>query len=66
MVNAGLASGEQTAWALRKNNPQLKRLLDEFIAPRAVGSSFGKAGAPVPGEHRMGGELDLATGDEEV
>jgi len=36
-----LASGEQTAWALRKDNPQLKRLLDEFIAPRAVGSSFG-------------------------
>lgn len=36
-----LASGEQTAWALRKNNPQLKQLLDEFIAPRALGSSFG-------------------------
>ena len=36
-----LASGEQIAWALRTNNPQLKQLLDEFIAPRAVGSSFG-------------------------
>ena len=36
-----LASGEQTAWALRKNNPQLKQLLDEFIAPRAMGTSFG-------------------------
>ena len=36
-----IASGEQTAWALRKNNPQLKQLLDEFVAPRAVGSSFG-------------------------
>ena len=36
-----IASGEQTAWAVRKNNPQLKLLLDEFIAPRAVGSSFG-------------------------
>jgi membrane-bound lytic murein transglycosylase MltF len=36
-----LAGSEQTAWALRKNNPQLKKLLDEFIAPRAVGSSFG-------------------------
>jgi membrane-bound lytic murein transglycosylase MltF len=36
-----LASGEQTAWGLRKNNPELKQLLDEFIAPRAVGSSFG-------------------------
>ena len=39
--NLVLASGEQTAWALRKNDPQLKKLLDEFIAPRAVGSSFG-------------------------
>jgi membrane-bound lytic murein transglycosylase MltF len=36
-----IGSGEQTAWALRKNNPQLKQLLDGFIAPRAVGSSFG-------------------------
>ena len=36
-----LASGGQTAWALRKNNPQLKQLLDEFITPRALGSSFG-------------------------
>jgi membrane-bound lytic murein transglycosylase MltF len=36
-----LGEGERTAWALRKNNPQLKQLLDEFIAPRAVGSSFG-------------------------
>ena len=36
-----LANGEQTAWAVRKNNPQLKKLLDGFIAPRALGSSFG-------------------------
>ena len=36
-----LASREQTAWAVRKNNPQLKQLLDEFIGPRAVGTSFG-------------------------
>jgi membrane-bound lytic murein transglycosylase MltF len=36
-----IASGQQTAWAVRKNNPQLKQLLDEFIAPRAVGTSFG-------------------------
>jgi membrane-bound lytic murein transglycosylase MltF len=36
-----IANGEQVAWALRKNNPQLKKLLDEFIAPRAAGSSFG-------------------------
>jgi len=35
-----IAGGEQLAWALRKNNPQLKQLLDEFIPPRAVGSSF--------------------------
>ena len=36
-----IASGEQTALALRKNNPQLKQLLDEFVAPRGVGTSFG-------------------------
>jgi membrane-bound lytic murein transglycosylase MltF len=36
-----VASGEQTAWAMRKDNPQLKQLLDEFITPRAVGTSFG-------------------------
>jgi membrane-bound lytic murein transglycosylase MltF len=31
----------QLAWAMRKNNPQLKELLDEFIKTRAVGTSFG-------------------------
>jgi membrane-bound lytic murein transglycosylase MltF len=31
----------QLAWAIRKNNPQLKELLDEFIKTRAVGTSFG-------------------------
>lgn len=36
-----VASGEEVAWAVRKDNPKFKQLLDEFIAPRAVGSSFG-------------------------
>jgi len=36
-----IASGEKIAWAVRRDNPQLKQLLDEFITPRAVGSSFG-------------------------
>jgi membrane-bound lytic murein transglycosylase MltF len=31
----------QLAWAIRKDNPQLKALLDEFIKTRAVGTSFG-------------------------
>jgi membrane-bound lytic murein transglycosylase MltF len=39
--NPVIASGAQTAWAMRKDNPQLKQLLDEFITPRAVGTSFG-------------------------
>ncbi len=39
--NLIIDSGEQTAWIVRKNNPELKKLLDEFIAPRAVGTSFG-------------------------
>lgn len=36
-----IASGQTTAWAVRKDNPQLMQLLDEFIGPRAVGTSFG-------------------------
>jgi membrane-bound lytic murein transglycosylase MltF len=36
-----IASGEKTAWAVRKDSPQLKQLLDEFLAPRALGTSFG-------------------------
>jgi membrane-bound lytic murein transglycosylase MltF len=31
----------QLAWATRKDSPQLRELLDEFIKSRAVGSSFG-------------------------
>src|SRR5271166_5053144 len=36
-----IASGAQMAWVMRKNNPQLKQLVDEFVASHAVGSSFG-------------------------
>src|SRR5271166_5630583 len=36
-----IASGGQLAWVMRKNNPQLKQLADEFIASHAVGTSFG-------------------------
>ncbi len=36
-----IASGEQLAWAMRKNNPQLKALVDEFVQGHAVGTSFG-------------------------
>ncbi len=36
-----IASGQQVAWAVRKDNPQLKEMLNEFIEPRAVGTSFG-------------------------
>ncbi len=31
----------ELAWAVRKDNPQLKALLDEFIKTRAAGTSFG-------------------------
>jgi membrane-bound lytic murein transglycosylase MltF len=31
----------QLAWATRKDSPQLRELLDEFITSRAVGTSFG-------------------------
>jgi membrane-bound lytic murein transglycosylase MltF len=34
-------SGGQLAWVLRKNNPQLKALVDDFIATHGAGTSFG-------------------------
>src|SRR5271165_2925896 len=36
-----IANGGQLAWVMRKNNPQLKQLVDEFVASHAVGTSFG-------------------------
>jgi membrane-bound lytic murein transglycosylase MltF len=36
-----IASGEQLAWVMRKENPQFKQLVDEFIQSHAVGTSFG-------------------------
>jgi membrane-bound lytic murein transglycosylase MltF len=36
-----LATGGRVAWAMRKNNPQLKRLVDEFEKTHAVGTEFG-------------------------
>ena len=36
-----IASGGQLAWVMRKNNPQFKQLVDEFVASHAVGTSFG-------------------------
>ncbi len=36
-----IASGGQLAWVMRKNNPQFKQLVDEFVASHSVGTSFG-------------------------
>ena len=36
-----IASGGQLAWVMRKNNPQLKQLVNEFVASHSVGTSFG-------------------------
>jgi len=36
-----LASAGQTAWLMRKDNPQLNQLADEFISTHGVGTSFG-------------------------
>jgi membrane-bound lytic murein transglycosylase MltF len=36
-----IASGAQLAWVMRKSNPKLKQLVDEFVASHAVGTSFG-------------------------
>jgi membrane-bound lytic murein transglycosylase MltF len=34
-------TGGRVAWAMRKNNPQLKRVVDEFEKTHAVGTEFG-------------------------
>jgi membrane-bound lytic murein transglycosylase MltF len=36
-----IASGAQLAWVMRKNNPRLKQLVDEFVRSHAMGTSFG-------------------------
>ena len=36
-----IASNQQLAWVMRKNNPQLKQLVDEFVKGHAAGTSFG-------------------------
>jgi membrane-bound lytic murein transglycosylase MltF len=36
-----IANGGSVAWVMRKNNPQLKQLVDEFVGSHAVGTSFG-------------------------
>jgi len=36
-----VASEGKAGWALRKDNPQFKALLDEFIASHGIGTSFG-------------------------
>lgn len=36
-----IASGGQLAWAMRKGNPQLKALVDEFVQGHGLGTSFG-------------------------
>jgi len=36
-----IAQGTQLAWAMRKNNPLLKQLVDEFVQSHAAGTSFG-------------------------
>jgi membrane-bound lytic murein transglycosylase MltF len=38
-----IAGGQQLAWVMRKNNPQLKQLVDEFVESHAVGTSFGNS-----------------------
>ena len=39
--NLVVADAGDLAWAMRKDNPKLKQLLDEFVKTRAVGTSFG-------------------------
>ena len=36
-----IANQQDLAWAVRKNNPKFKELVDEFVKTRAAGTSFG-------------------------
>jgi membrane-bound lytic murein transglycosylase MltF len=36
-----IAHEGETAWVMRRNTPQLKRLVDEFLRDRAAGTAFG-------------------------
>ena len=36
-----VASGVDTGWVVRKNNPELKKLLDEFVVANREGTAFG-------------------------
>jgi membrane-bound lytic murein transglycosylase MltF len=36
-----VASGVDLAWVMRKNNPQFKQVVDEFVESHAAGTSFG-------------------------
>jgi membrane-bound lytic murein transglycosylase MltF len=36
-----VASGTDIAWVMRKNNPQFKALVDEFVSTHTAGTSFG-------------------------
>ena len=38
---AVVATEGQLAWVMRKNNPQFKKLVDDFVSTHAVGTSFG-------------------------
>ncbi len=39
--NIVIANQEDLAWAVRKNNPKFKQLVDEFVRLHAAGTSFG-------------------------
>ena len=36
-----VASGVDLGWVMRKDNPQIKQLVDEFVSTHAAGTSFG-------------------------
>ncbi len=36
-----VAAGEQLAWVMRKNNPQLKQAVDDFVQSHTAGTAFG-------------------------
>ena len=49
---------ENLAWAMRKNNPKFKDLVDEFTRTHAAGTSFGNTlMAAIPAERPCGSRI---------
>ena len=62
-----IASGLPIAWVMRKNNPALKKLVDEFVSSHAAGTFLGNILIQQdPEGHALGDAVDLEVRNGEV